>query len=361
MALARRPYIRDIITTARIIAAVAIIAAGGAWLETWHHILAMITLAVLTWPVRAVRWGTLFNLLLLGMLNALVIVGVQWVVEGMILGNRFAMFRSVWIAPVTEEPLKVLPLLLLLAVKRWPFRHGFGAVDLMMCGFALGAGFGVVEDALRAPAGFAYADSPRLFDIPVFLDSYNHFIGHGGAAAFIALSVGWAIWCFRWKKLAIVAPVVVMGTLYWMMADHGLANYTNYTSFSSWPAVFRWTYQLDGRGALAPYVLFALLLVTMTAERVALWRVLRPIPRLGVRPAIAMIFRPLRKGISYDSLRAVVMRTRRLGLYVFAVRQIGFLALHRKGDRPMNRVWIDRLLLMRAKEVTTVQMAVRRR
>lgn len=353
-------YLRDLVTAVRIVAAVAIVVAGGAWPASWHHLLAIGILAVLTWPVRSVRWGTIFNLFVAGALFGFAIIAVQWLVEGVILGERFPLFRSVVIAPITEEPLKALPLVLLLMVARWPFRWGHGAVDLMLCGFALGSGFGLFEDALRGASDYPLAVSPRILGIPVFLDSYREFIGHGGTTAFVGLALGWAIWCSRRKALLALGPLLVAAVLWWMMVDHALVNFAHNASFE-WPLVVRWTWTLTGGGAFAPYVLFGALLATMAAEKVAVWRATRRLPRLSARGAASLAIEPLRRGIGYGSLRAAVRRIRRLALYVLARRQIGFLMLHARGDRPSDAQPIRRLLRMRIAEVCAVQTAARQR
>lgn len=230
----------------------------------------------------------------------------------------------------------------------------------MLCGFALGSGFGLFEDALRGATDYPHAVSPRILGIPVFLDSYREFIGHGGTTAFVGLALGWAIWCSRRKALLALGPLLVAAVLWWMMVDHALVNFAHNASVE-WPRVVRWTWTLTGGGAFAPYVLFGALLATMAAEKVAVWRVTVRLPRLPARDAASLAVEPLRRGIGYGSLRAALRRVKRLALYVLARRQIGFLMLHARGDRPADAPGIRRLLRMRIAEVCAVRTAARGR
>src|SRR5258708_1707593 len=76
-----RRYLRDILWAARITAGIAILLASSTWPAWWHQISGLIILAILTYPVRSVRWGTIYNFFLLGMLFAYLIVGCQYLIE----------------------------------------------------------------------------------------------------------------------------------------------------------------------------------------------------------------------------------------------------------------------------------------
>lgn len=351
-------YVRDILWAVRIIAGAAILLAGGAMPVFRHHIWFIVLLSLITIPVRSARFGTIYNFFLIGGFNAVAIFGLQYVLEKMILGGEYKQLGSVVIAPVTEEIFKVAPLVVLLLIRRLPFRYGFGATDLMICGAALGSAFGFIEDLIRLTDSFPEPVSPSLFGTALFNDSYNSFIGHGGATAFIALAMGWLIYASRWKKLIWLGLLAFGLVVYWMMADHGLANLRTFGREDEWFFLLRWTYRLDLNGALSPWVLTGALLITMIVERIMLFYVTRPLPKLGIRRSAAFIVRPFRQGVSYAALRASWIRLRRLLLYVLTVRQLGYLVAHARGDSPVPRA-IAPLMVRRAKEVAVTQVLVR--
>ncbi|HEY8130402.1 MAG TPA: PrsW family glutamic-type intramembrane protease [Thermoanaerobaculia bacterium] len=353
-------YVGDAIWAARIIAAVAIVLAVGVFPTIWHQLAFLIGLTVLTYPVRSVRWGLVYNFFLFGMLFSVAIIGLQFVIERVILGGKHALFGSVFVAPVTEETLKIAPLIALLFIARLGFRYAYGATDLMLCGAALGSGFGFVEDALRHAKSFPTPATPHLLGYAVFRDSYNGFIGHGGSTAIIALAIGWLLYALRWKKTAVLGWIVVAIATYWMMIDHALANYQVSTSSANWLFAVRWIWQLDRHGALSPYVAFAALVLTLLVERLMLWRNLRPIPRLRAVAVARFIQSPLRGGISYGSLRQVVVHCRRLSVYILTFRQLAYLGGRLRGDRPINRQQVATLIRRRTGQVIAMQAAARR-
>lgn len=355
-----RRYLGDIFWATRIIAAAAILLAAGKWPTLWHQLVFLIGMAVLIYPVRSVRWGTVYNLFLLGAIFSLLIIGVQYLIEVKGMNREHDVFRSVVIAAVTEELLKIAPLVILLSFPRLPFRYAYGASDLMICGAALGAGFGYVEFLFGDWQVFPVPATPRIFGFPIFNDSFWGFIGHGGSTALIGLTIGWLMYALRWKKFLMFGWLAVGLATYWMMVDHGLGNYQQNVYSDDWPAPVRWMWTLDRRGTLSPYVALILILATMLVERVLLWRVLRPLPRARWKQCGRYIIQPLRSGLSYGALRTGWMNIRRLLLYVLAFRQIGNLVLHLRGDRPMDRKPLAGLIVRRTAEVAFTQLAVRR-
>jgi RsiW-degrading membrane proteinase PrsW (M82 family) len=353
-------YLGDAIWAARVIAAVAIVIAVGVFPTMWHQLAFLIGLAVLTYPVRSIRWGLVYNFFLFGMVFSVAIIGLQFVIERLILGGKHPLFGSVFVAPVTEETLKVLPLVVVLLIARLGFRYACGAADLMLCGAALGSGFGFIEDALRHSKSFPDPATPHLFGYAVFRDSYNGFIGHGGSTAIVALAIGWLLYALRWKKTALLGWIVVAIVTYWMMVDHALANYQVSTSSANWLWPIRWIWQLDRHGALSPYVAFAALLLTIAVERLLLWRDLRPIPRLRFASVARFIQSPLRSGISYGSLRQTVVHCRGLFVHILTFRQLAYLGSRLRGNRPIKRKRVATLIRRRTGQVIAMQAAVRR-
>jgi len=209
-------------------------------------------------------------------------------------------FYSV-IVPILEETLKVVPLLILLLLPRWRYRWTAGASDLLILGAALGAGLGFYEDTLH---GFLSSFSPETIlsmhagtphlgpiyffpnmEVKVFVGigwvrgaggPVAAFIGHGGATAFIGLTIGLvrllgarlkSVLGGFWRILWLI-PLAVWG---WMLFDHGMFNYVD--NIASLPTLLRISYMLDGYGRVSSFILYLLIFVTICVERWLLWRV----------------------------------------------------------------------------------------
>jgi len=353
-----RHYLRDIIWAARITAGIVILLASSTWPAWWHQISGLIILALLTYPVRSVRWGNIYNFFLVGMIFAYVIVAFQYVLERVYWGGQHQVAGSVLVAPLTEEIGKVLPLALLVIFGWRGFRISYGACDLMLCGAGLGCGFGLVENV-----GYHQQEwtptGPELFGIHVFPDCWGGFLGHGPAAAFIALAIGYWTYACRRKKWFLPAAIAVLVVLFWMMVDHGLANYSVGSIPGSWFAPLRWIWSLDDHGELSPAVLLLLILGTVVAERIVLSRVLRGLPRLKLAACFTYLKRPLQQGWGYPQLRAVVTRLQSLLLYLLFYRRLGFLLAHAPGDVPRNPDFAN-LTAVYTGKVAVVQFAVRK-
>lgn len=360
-ATATQPYWKDIPWAARLTASVTILAIGHAVPSFWHQLSCLIILVVLAWPVRSVRWGNLYNLFLLGFFFTLPILGTQYLIEKIAWGGQSLVLGSSLVAPLTEETGKILPLLLLLAVGRLGYRNSYGASDLMLCGAALGAGFGFFEDSVRVESHFPTPNSPAFWGIPIFPDSYGGFIGHSASTAFIALALGCLLYAVRWRRWLLAGIVGILVVPFWMMVDHGLSNYATFgpRSHSNWFFLTRWIWTMDREGQLSPYVFLAVLVVVIVAERVLLWRTLKAFRRLEASSCLAYLRRPLQQGWGYPQLRAVVWRIRALSLYMLSYRRLAFLLLHWKGDLPPNRKIFGPLIARCTAEVMIAQRAVR--
>jgi RsiW-degrading membrane proteinase PrsW (M82 family) len=352
-------YVGDIVWAARVTIGVVLLLASRAWPSYWHQVSCVIILAALTYPVRSVRWGTIYNFLLVGMIFAYAIIALQYAIEEVLLGGKFPVLGSVLVAPTTEEFGKVLPLLVIVAVGWRGFRTSYGACDLMLCGAALGAGFGLVEDAARSHQSFAASTGPELLGVPIFPDSYSGFMGHSATAAMIALTVGYLVYALRRRRYLLPAIVAVLVALFWMMVDHGLANYASYGGSSGWFAPIRWLWAADGNGRLSPYVLFALILATIVGERIVLWRMLRGLPRIKPARALDYVGRPLRSGWGYPQLRGAVLRVRTLLLYLLSCRRLGYLRAHWSGATVTDQSKAGALLKRYGAKVMVTQLAVR--
>ena len=354
-----RRYLKDILWAARLTVSVVVLLVGRTWPSFWHQLACVIVLVILACPVRSVRWGTLYNLFVIGFFFTFPIVGLQYFIEKILWAGHSPVLGSVLVAPLTEEIGKILPLLVLLAIGRLGFRNSYGACDLMLCGAALGAGFGLFEDSLRMMRSFPTPSSPGLLGIAVFPDSYNGFIGHSGSAALIGLSLGCLLYAVRWRRWLLAGMGGVVFASMWMMADHGLSNYATYGSQRDWFFPVRWIWAMDRQGELSPYIVLILIVSTIVAERVLLWRILRGYPHLSPASCLDYVKRPLRQGWGYPQLRAVVLRLRSLSLYVLTYRRLAFLLIHWKGDLPPNKTVFGPLIARQTGKVAVSQLAVR--
>jgi RsiW-degrading membrane proteinase PrsW (M82 family) len=354
-----RRYLGDISWAARIAAGAVVLISARTWPAFRHELSFLVILAILTLPVRSVRWGTVYNFFLLGFLFAFVIVGAQYLIEKVMLGGHYPNLGGLLIAPVTEEPGKISPLVILLLLGWWGLRNSRGACDLMLCGAALGGGFGFLEHGARMNQSFPHPTSPVLFGVAIFPDSYGGFIGHGASTAFIALMLGYLLYAIRWRRWMLPGLVGALAVLFWMMVDHGLSNYSVGTNYLGWVFPIRWIWAADGNGGLSPYFFFALILVTIAAERLVLWRILRGSPRLSPGICFAHLKRPLQQGWGYPQLRAIVKRAQALVLYMFSCRRLAFLKAHYMGDVPANKAAFASLITKYMGQVAIAQIAVR--
>lgn len=204
------------------------------------------------------------------------------------------------IAPVTEEIMKVLPVVVLYFWPRPKLRDAFGATDWMLCGAASGAGAQVWEDVLLRWQGSFSPGAPNLFGLPLVAGYTDNgsavFIGHLGSCAFVALALGWARYIKRLAppRLRPFAYVPAIFALIWMMVDHAGNNLRN---ARQWYWMFaNAVYFLGGRGRLAPYVFLIAIAATIIFEMVVLRRTPKP------------KFAPLRPMSSFERSRRALRR-----------------------------------------------------
>ena len=327
-----RRYFGDALLLARFVVAFAILFGSRHGTHYLHHVAFIAGLAIVTWSVRGIGWGSIYDFFVAGILGAYVIVGVQWVIEVAILHRSMEVFRAAIVAPLTEEPLKVAPLVLLMLVFGWRARWWSGACDMAACGVALGSGFGFVEDSMRRASYPLAHGGPHLFRIPLMPDAYNGFIGHGGSAGLIALTFGWWLWASRSKKWRTLALIPLAMAAYWMVIDHGFVNF----GLHGMDRFSRFIWSLDGSGNLARYVFVAAMVVTLAAEWIAIHFFVPKLRRMPISRCLEYVLRPIRSAFGYRELRRVITRTRGVLLYWRSRRQHRYVMLHGRGDAPLN-------------------------
>ena len=228
---------------------------------------------LLTWPVRALPLSSFSLLFFVGLLVVShVTVLLQFLLKGIFLppswSNEGIFLDNVFLAPISEEILKLLPLVLLLIRKETRARTAFGATDLMLCGLAIGTGFHLFEDVLIGPIEVPTA-GPVLGGLPLVPGVERQvvrgrpdvvFIGHAAGTAFMGLALGWSRYLKkRWRYV----PVLVV--LVWMMWCHAMYNGSDAFSRGSWVFV---TAPLT---RLAPWVFLLAVVATVVFE----WTLLR--------------------------------------------------------------------------------------
>ncbi|MEO8033214.1 MAG: PrsW family glutamic-type intramembrane protease [Acidobacteriota bacterium] len=253
----------------------------------------MLLYVVAATPARAVPGS--FLLLLFGVGNVAVpwvTVGIQAAIAAVTTKNEGFVFGV--IAPITEEVMKVLPVIVLYVWKKPLFRYLFGASDWMLCGAAVGSGVELWEDVLMRRTPSFPTSAPNLFGVPLIAgywhESRGVFIGHVASAAFIALALGWARYlkrpsrqradaapsswvAFRASRIFAYAPAALV--LFWMMVDHAGNNLRTEHDWYWAPA--HAVYYLSARGRLAAYVFLVAAAATIVIEGVLLTRM--PAPR----------------------------------------------------------------------------------
>jgi RsiW-degrading membrane proteinase PrsW (M82 family) len=197
---------------------------------------------LLTWPVRALPLSS-FALLFFGGLLVVshVTVLLQFIIKGIFLppmwSNEGQYLDSVFLAPISEELLKLLPLVILLVRSQTRTRTAFGASDLMLCGLAIGAGFNLFEDVLIGPIDIPAA-GPVVAGIPLVPWAETQvvrgrpdivFMGHAAGTAFMGLALGWSRYL---KKPLRYVPVVVV--LVWMIWGHAMYNGSDAFDRDAW-------------------------------------------------------------------------------------------------------------------------------
>jgi protease prsW family protein len=114
-------------------------------------------------------------------------------------------------APVLQEPLKLLPLVAFLAGTARA--RSLGVADVALAGFAVGAGFGLLEESLRALAFDEPVVLPvwALFPTPFPAIDGRAFAGHAVTTGLVALGIGFALrFASRWGAPVWLLPAVLL-------------------------------------------------------------------------------------------------------------------------------------------------------
>jgi len=218
-----------------VVVAVAVHLLMGVGLSLGKALLFAAAFLLITWPVRSAPLQTLALLFFAGLLVVShVTVLLQFAIKGLFLppvwSNAGRFWGSVVLAPISEEIMKLLPLVLILL---WRKRRGatlFGATDFMLCGLMIGIGFNLFEDVMKGPEKLAAVNmaAPVVGGVPLVpwaeMQSARGrpdivYLGHAAATAFMGLALGWS----RYLKGKVrYIPVIVV--LIWAIWGHALYN-----------------------------------------------------------------------------------------------------------------------------------------
>jgi RsiW-degrading membrane proteinase PrsW (M82 family) len=255
---------------------------GPALLFPLYFVLAML---VATTFNRTVSLGWVLMFFIYGSTAvAFVILVLSWPVNAVF--GTDSLFAGAVVIPILEEALKVAPLVVFLLLKRWRFRWTAGALDLMVLGAAVGAGFAFFEDTLLgfASGGFgrigaaeyimrSHEATPHLGPLYLFpsmdiATADTAFIGHAAATALVGLALGLArMLGLRLRRGGWVLPAVV---LLWVIMDHVMFNWVVHEGGR--PGLAKFYYTLNAGGMLTSIVLYLALIGTVVYERVILQR-----------------------------------------------------------------------------------------
>lgn len=307
------------------------------WPALFWPLYGLVIVAVLASPWRAVRLrllglaflagaGPVMGAVLAVQRGVLALAGMAPGLPGWIEANLLPWggdFGAGIVAPVTEEILKILPLVWFLARVRRRGAPVVGPLDVALLGVALGAGFDFTETLFRtASAGGSLLGldwdqhvGPHWGLLHLFPTLHTNLWGdkfcfsHPGWTGTVAVALGLAYWLGRRRPWARGLPWLAG---LWAVWDHYLWNAFDGPSPRLEGSLLANLPAIDGHGQVMPYVF----LVGLAAAAILSARAIR---RLGkADPALAGLWRPS-SWRSVSSLYAFVHTRRALayGLYAF--------------------------------------------
>jgi RsiW-degrading membrane proteinase PrsW (M82 family) len=184
------------------------------------------TLAVLTvvaGPVRTLGWRAFVGAGLTGFLGITALAGLVGRPVVAQLGSASLLAVALWV-PVTEEILKVLPVVLVvvLALRRSSVRPS--ALDLMLLGAWTGAGFALYENATYGRGSFSMSANPLSLFFPIETHGVVEGLtvaGHLVYTALIALGIGVSL---LYKRRLRQAWVVAIAAIAAVLTEHVAIN-----------------------------------------------------------------------------------------------------------------------------------------
>jgi RsiW-degrading membrane proteinase PrsW (M82 family) len=182
------------------------------------HVFVVAWLLLVTLRTRTVGWREVARFWVIGLFPVVLVVYALTEPAETLFGA--GTFQTAFFVPLVEETVKALPLVVWVLVS---MRKQVTPTvsDLMVLGFALGAGFAFHEDGLwqrLAADGFGAAPWGVLF--PTFLYKGQFVVTHSGWTMLVGMGVGvWAVHRDRVWSWAVPPVVLVL-----VVIDHGAAN-----------------------------------------------------------------------------------------------------------------------------------------
>lgn len=254
----------------------------------------ILILLVATWPWRTIPPRLMLLSFLLGgsvvmAVTLLIQTGLVAILNlipetimrsvGLLFGAQINI-RAMFVAPVTEEILKVLPILIILFVGPWKYlRRTAGPLDFALLGAALGGGFQFTETVfMQRGASWALPTtfiSPLLPTLEPWYPGIVHWFGHAGTTATLALAIGIAIRLAAKRKVWWILPVPVASLV---IFEHFLV------AFASRPEVLwlRALATIDRYGLLASNLFVVGMIVSMILSTKILLRYRKVDPEANI-------------------------------------------------------------------------------
>jgi RsiW-degrading membrane proteinase PrsW (M82 family) len=203
--------------------------------ELWTMAILMVAAS----HVRTFNWRVLAGASLTGFLGTTALA--RWVglplVENLGVANVFAV--AIWV-PITEELVKLIPVLIVLAVA---LRHAHmrpSAMDVTLLGACTGAGFAMYENATLGRGHFSFTAAPLVSLVLPSMGEGRAFgwpmvqTGHLCHTALIALSLALALlYGKRWGQIRWLIPSAAIGVV---LLEHMSQNALAIHGIDEWPA-----------------------------------------------------------------------------------------------------------------------------
>lgn len=244
------------------------------WFDVaWKHLWVVGWLLLVTFRLRTTRALDVVSFFFIGFFPVVtVVVGVAEPIESLL--GASSNLQTAFVVPLVEEVVKALPLLVwgLLTTRRGVHPT---VTDLLLLGFAVGAGFAFHEDALWQRSTASGFEGPYGALFPTFFSGGAFVIAHAGWSLLAGAGIGLFL-VHRRRPLAWILAAVPLGVA---ILDHMAVNWRGGGWFGSLLDRFTGSGLLAARLVLLSVVLAILhdvLVLRWTANRD---RLFPPLPR----------------------------------------------------------------------------------
>ena len=219
----------------------------------------LIGLVLISCLTRSIELRCVFMMFFAGA----VAMGLAIAIEKIFLLQFLSPLRTTCV-PFIEETLKILPIVLYLYRTRRFTQYTLGMTDMLLMGAAVGAGFGVVNDAFLHESR-AWNHQIQWLPTADYVHSTFVVVGHAVWTSIAAVALGAAMLLRRNKQLAIC--IALLG-LAWPIYDHFAAS--NFNSQNQFIATSVKLFTANGRASV-----FLFLVVTFGAIAFDIWTLIK--------------------------------------------------------------------------------------